>query len=469
MKRMVSFSQYEFLKREFNYLEETGHLQPHDCEKILELYQIQSFEYEKKEPIKLNFVQILLIIGAVLIGLGVLSFVASNWSGLSDFEKFGLLLTGLIASYVGAWFLELKAPKLSQALYYIGVFSFGAEVIYVGQLFHLGGNIGNAFLVWAIGVLPLAYYLKDRLLYVFGFGLLYLGIEARYMLTENPSYLLIVILLVLFGIGHFLFNRNNILFIANLVLLYQFIEMKFMFGPDEASYVMALIIPLLFAIRFFIFKENKLMLLANVVLLYQFVELKFVLNGVTGFEGGYPWLLMIIIPFLYAFGHKWMNKSVSMFVANFVLTLQWAVMTMSYLNIEVIAFYVLLIFVVGIVQSHIQLPAYKNVMKVIGFTMQFIAGLILSFSEVWRGLDASVPFWLIFGILYACYILYLVYNQQLMGVVIFSVLIVRFYVDISLQFMNKSIAFFIGGFLLIALGYWIEKTRRGERRKIEKS
>ncbi|WP_158553355.1 DUF2157 domain-containing protein [Peribacillus saganii] len=464
MKRLVFLSQYEFLKREFDYLESIGRIAPHQSRELIECYEVKEIDSKQKAPIKLNFVQILLIIGAILIGLGILSFVASNWQGLHEFEKFSVLLLGLISAYAGAWLFEEKWPWLSKVLYYIGVFSYGGEIFFIGQMFHLGGEAGNALLAWALGTLPLAFYLKDKILYIFGFSLLYLGIEVKFFLDESPSYLLLLLLPILFAAGHFLMNRNKILLYTNFFLLYQFIEAKYMFSSGGASYVMVMVIPLLFALWYYFLKKNIYVLIANFVLLYQFIEMKFAIGIVEGTEGEFPIVLTVLIPLLFIVGHKWMNKSIPLFAANFVLTLQWIILTMMYLDIGVLGYYLSLLFVIGIVISHIQHPDYRALMRTFGLAIQFSTGIILTFPYVWNDLVTDIPIWLIYGILYSVYILYLVYRQYLMGVIMFSVLILRFYVDISLVFMNKSIAFFIGGLLLIILGFWIEKTRRGEKK-----
>jgi 4-amino-4-deoxy-L-arabinose transferase-like glycosyltransferase len=73
----------------------------------------------------------------------------------------------------------------------------------------------------------------------------------------------------------------------------------------------------------------------------------------------------------------------------------------------------------------------------------------------------------IFSILYVVYALTLVKKNSLYGVAIVCIFILRSYVDLSLGFMDKSIAFIVGGILLLALGLWFEKTRRKEVDKDE--
>ncbi|MDZ5472457.1 DUF2157 domain-containing protein [Bacillus sp. 31A1R] len=423
MKRVVSIFQYELLRKEFQYLEDIGELAPQQAKHLLSFYEVPS---QKKEP--LNFIKVLSMIGALLIGLGVLSFVASNWAGLSDLTKFSVLLLSLILGYFVAWLTEYRKPILSKSLYYISVFVYGAEIFYIGQLFHLGGKLENAFLAWAIGVFPLAIYLKDKFLYGLSFVLIYLVIELKFMFVGdqlNPSTFMLIILPLLFAVWYFLFNKYRLLLVANLVLLYQFIQMKFAIQPLE--------------------------------------------------QNDFPMVFTILLPLLFAIGHKFFNKSNAIFVVNSLLFLQWIAMTFYYFEVERVAVLFVIFLLVGITITHVQLPSYKHTMKNLGIIISFISGLILTARDLWmEGMDMSpnsftFPWWIVFGIGYMIYGLFLVYRQQLIGVVIVSVLIFRFYIDVSLVFLNKSIAFLIGGIILLGLGFWFEKTRRGERRNEQKS
>lgn len=421
MKKKLPFHLYDFLRRELQELEQKGQLLPNQATSLLDNYESVGLVTAEKR--KMPFFQLLSIIGAVLIGLGFLSFVASNWSGWSDMTKFSILLFALIFTYVIARLLEEKKPALSKSLYYIGVFAYGAEIFYIGQLFHLGGSVENAFLAWALGALPLAYYLNDRKLYYFSFALIYLSIEMKYMLIDGPpSQWMLVILPALFAVGYYVFKKFSILIIVNFLLLYQFIVTSYVF--------------------------------------YPFAEKQF------------PLVLTLLLPLLFYVGHRVMNRSVPLFVGNVLLVFQWLILTLYYFEADKVVYFVLPIFLIGLFMAHRPFITYKDVMKRMGVLVHFFTGVMLTFSWVWEeytNLYSTAdtflfPFWLLFGIAYMVYGFFLAYKGELVGVIIVSFLIFRFYVDVSLVFMDKSIAFFIGGILLLVLGYWFEKTRRGEKR-----
>lgn len=422
MKRRISNIQYDLLKREFAYLKQIGQLNEEQVASLLANYEVERITKDKG---KINFVQVLTVIGAILIGLSILSFVASNWSGLSNLTKFFVLLFALIVTYVIARLLEVRKPAFAKSFYYIGVFAFGAEIFYIGQLFHLGGSVENAFLAWAIGIFPLAYYLKDKFIYTFSFILLYLFIELEYMIGPVTSYWLVLIIPALFAVGHYFFNKSKALLVANFILLYQFIELKFAWVTIE--------------------------------------------------QDQFPFLYTLILPVLFYIGHKWMEKSQLLFAINILMLYQWIFLIFHYFNADRFVYVLIPIFIIGLIMSHKQLRDYKDVMKNLGYLTQFVAGFILTFKATWQQEMFSLteqfmfPYWIVFGVLYMIYAFWLVYRGKLIGIIIVSVLIFRFYVDLSLVFMNKSIAFLIGGILLLVLGYWFEKTRRGESQHERKS
>lgn len=151
-KRKIKAGELEILKRELQFLEETGVLQPGQSVDIEQHYEIK----------RLSFTKTLLYVGSVLIGAGILSFVASNWAEIGKLTKF-LLILGL---YIGCQFtgykLEGSFPKTARSFFYLAVIVFGAGIFLIGQMFHFGGSFQTAFLWWSLGILPLAWVLKEK-------------------------------------------------------------------------------------------------------------------------------------------------------------------------------------------------------------------------------------------------------------------------------------------------------------------
>ncbi len=122
---------------------------------------------EQKRVRKRNFQVLLYSLGAILIGLGVLSFVASNiWQLLLLFDApisrvIGMTLLTTITFYFGNKFLYVKKRVLfGNALILMATIFIGGTYAVIGQAYNSEANSSGLFLLWFISVAPVAYLLK---------------------------------------------------------------------------------------------------------------------------------------------------------------------------------------------------------------------------------------------------------------------------------------------------------------------
>ncbi len=103
------------------------------------------------------------ILGAVLFGFAVMSFVAAHWTGMSKLARLALLLATLWGCYGGAAYLfgrQLNA--FAQAAVLGGIAVYGASIMLIAQMYHMEGNPPDAVLMWAAGALLAAVLLGSR-------------------------------------------------------------------------------------------------------------------------------------------------------------------------------------------------------------------------------------------------------------------------------------------------------------------
>ncbi len=108
-----------------------------------------------------QFLNILLGLGGILLGLGAITFVAANWQGMSPLVKVALLLSSLIGVNVAGFSLwnneaSVSKQRWGHALLLLGVLLLGANIGLLPQIFHQTGPIYGLYLVWGLGVLVMA-------------------------------------------------------------------------------------------------------------------------------------------------------------------------------------------------------------------------------------------------------------------------------------------------------------------------
>lgn len=106
------------------------------------------------------------VIGAVLIGLGVMLFVASNWSAIPAPVKVLLLLAATVGTALAGYHFAYERktyPISGLAVLFVNVFIFGASIFLIGQIFHLPLNFWWGMLLWFLGTVFMAYVLESRM------------------------------------------------------------------------------------------------------------------------------------------------------------------------------------------------------------------------------------------------------------------------------------------------------------------
>ncbi|HJH10608.1 MAG TPA: DUF2157 domain-containing protein [Metalysinibacillus jejuensis] len=150
--KIITQKHFNDILDELHYLEQ---------QHVISAEQIQAAKqhYQVKPP--LSILSIILTVGAILIGIGVLIAVSTNWMYLAAITKFTILIGATVTSYVLAFSLQTKFKRTSRALYYVAVFIAGASLYFIEGLYTNMVNFTTTALLWALIIAPLAYFLRD--------------------------------------------------------------------------------------------------------------------------------------------------------------------------------------------------------------------------------------------------------------------------------------------------------------------
>ncbi|MDX2233731.1 MAG: DUF2157 domain-containing protein [Hyphomonadaceae bacterium] len=99
----------------------------------------------------------LAFVGAVMLGLAMVAFIAANWDGMARLARLCLVLAAFALAIGGAaWAAGKARPMLSNALSTIAALVFAAGVGLVGQIFDIAGKPGHALIGAGVGAALIA-------------------------------------------------------------------------------------------------------------------------------------------------------------------------------------------------------------------------------------------------------------------------------------------------------------------------
>jgi uncharacterized membrane protein len=103
----------------------------------------------------------------MLLGAGVLLFVAAHWDVLPPASRFALVVSMILSFHVAAAWLRARFDVLGQVLHGVGTVALGAGIFLAGQIFHLQELWPGGVMLWAAGAWLAWLLLRDRIQAVF--------------------------------------------------------------------------------------------------------------------------------------------------------------------------------------------------------------------------------------------------------------------------------------------------------------
>tara|TARA_Y100000310_G_C20645282_1_gene796210 strand:+ start:173 stop:1369 length:1197 start_codon:yes stop_codon:yes gene_type:complete len=139
---------------------ESGTITQEQAQKML-----ADVDQKSKEERSNKFIVAISTIGAILLGIGAILFVASNWREIPDLMKVLILLGSTFGAYYLGYLFKYdkkNLPKVGVSLFFLGALLFGASIFLIAQIYHINANAHSLVLIWLIGVLPLVYAFRSE-------------------------------------------------------------------------------------------------------------------------------------------------------------------------------------------------------------------------------------------------------------------------------------------------------------------
>lgn len=112
-----------------------------------------SLDMERNGGRSVSFGTVLTMMAAALFAAAVLIFIAANWEAIPRLARVAMLLTLILAGYVGGALVKLRGHEAAgEAGWLVAAAGFGASIALIGQIYHISGDEAQAVLVWGGGV-----------------------------------------------------------------------------------------------------------------------------------------------------------------------------------------------------------------------------------------------------------------------------------------------------------------------------
>jgi uncharacterized membrane protein len=182
-----------------------------------EKMQADLAEYKRERRSKKQIIAFSTI-GAVLIGLGAILFVASNWEKIGSIIRVLLLVGSTVGIHYAGYNLKYetkKYPRVGSALILLSVLFFGASLFLIAQIYNINANNSTLVLIWILGAFPLVYGYRSApvaglcsLLFYIWIGLHYgERTDFKELINIRDLYLMSGIAVYFFGTLHELIEK----------------------------------------------------------------------------------------------------------------------------------------------------------------------------------------------------------------------------------------------------------------------
>lgn len=408
--------QKAWIEDEAREWEKDGIIDEEQLKVILARYDLQDTPAHRtvnKKDKTSDFTTVLSILGALLIGVGAILFVASNWGEIPVPVKLLLLFGTTYITYFAGWNLKYKKrsnSKLGDALLFLASILVGASIFLSAQIFNVNAEAHWLILAWFLAIMPFGYAFNSRsilTLNIFTFTLwlvIYMrqGIDFPDMFETFMLYLLFGI--ILYGIGQL--HRVSEQF-THFRELYQgyglsFILISYFYLSERLPWFVFYSGPTSFTwkaqVLSIIFMVIAIMLISKSVLLYK----------------------------------KDKNNKYELFVLILAFTGWLGIWILIFFDSKYSYYY----------DTEYTMSQTKSILVTITYIIYYLIFFILSIGSILIGYYRSTLSFI---------------N---IGMISFMVGVISLYFNTGYRLLPRSLAFIVGGIILLLLGWYMEKKRR---------
>ena len=156
-----------WLKGEVEEWKNQGIIDDYQAKKILSKYGFAEIPHEipVSEDKSTNLITVISALGSILIGVGAILLVASNWNLFPDFLKLIILFGTTFATYFAGWKLKYETkshPKFGHTLVFLASIFVGVTIFLTAQIFNVNAGAHWLVFAWFLAILPFGYAFDSK-------------------------------------------------------------------------------------------------------------------------------------------------------------------------------------------------------------------------------------------------------------------------------------------------------------------
>ncbi len=369
---------------------------------------------------------ILAVLGALLVGMGILLILAHNWDSLSKSVKSIFAFIPLIASHLLILYVLMRKSNEKMWTEAVAVFNYTAIAIsisLISQIYHINGSFDDFMLLWMLLALPIVYLLNSSmlsLLYIGGITV-FVANTSRINIYSLPKSLLFIPLLILILPYYYSLLKkskfSNFTYFHNWFIPLS-VAFSFPFIVQGHSELIVLLLFSLFAIIYFIGKMQ--------ILQYEnLLKNAYTIIGVIG---------TIILMYIVSFEDFWTG----LYRENNLLSYGFS------------TYFVGLVFVIASIMLIRRIIYHKAVFDPIEWV--FLAFAIFYIIVTYVDINFSLP--LVFFNLFILFtgVIYILKGEKHNDLIAFNLGLLTISILIIVRFFDYDISFLVRGLIFIILG-----------------
>lgn len=355
------------------------------------------------------------VLGAILLGIGIILFFAANWPVIPALAKLLLILAAftICQHYAYIYRYQRNSVWLGSSLLLLGGILFGAAIFLIAQIYNISAYYPNGILFWGLGVVLMAWVSREKPLTILAVLLLlaWTITAAQESAFLVPWLHLLILAAVVFPVAYR--SGSAIAVFLSQIILVLIVVLSV--PPHAQQYIPA-----------YLFFLGSLLFLKGA-------------QGTDPFHQVYTLvglLLALTTLLISSFGSTGFDEGIS----SSILRLGAAG---------------LIFIVLGM------LPGFRDLRRVVAVTGS-INLLYLLVLTLGYGISHLMVYLILFFAIVQIIIQGTKQHKPIMlntGLAFFYLTVIRGYFDYGTMYMQRSLFFMVGGILLLLMGWWLNRQR----------